>query len=563
MIVENVGLAFGEILHAKTLMLMLVGVAGGLIAGAIPGFTIAMAVVLTLPFTFSMPAPQGLATMVSVLVGGLSGGLMAGILTGIPGTPSSVATTFDGFPMARKGRPGLALGLGVWSSFFGGIISAILLVTLAPQLAKVGLEFQPWDFFMLVMFALTITASLSGKHLLKGLIAGALGLFVRTVGEDEAVGMPRFDFGSEVLLSGFDFIAVLIGLFAFSQLLNDVRDTSLARKSLSEKGTIQARIEHWAAIKEIMRHKLLLLRSALIGTFTGILPGAGGSVANILAYDQARKASKEPEKFGTGTSEGIISPESSNNATEGGALIILMALGIPGDVTAAVMLGALLIHDIIPSPTFIAEEPVLAYSIFIAFFLANFIMIAMQSGMLRVFILVTKIRMYMLASVILGFCGIGVFALNNVDSDLWTLLWFGILGFILRHFGFPLAPMILGVVLGNYAELNLARAMAITTDLSPFVTRPWALFFLIVALFSAIFPWFQAVRGKAKWTLFYLPGACFAVTLPLAMMAVQNSSVPRGVIAVIVCAFGAYTLWKRAQSGWKLEAYNGHELKEG
>ncbi len=563
MIIENVGLAFGEILNVTTLMLMLVGVAAGLIAGAIPGFTIAMAVVLTLPFTFSMPATQGLATMIAVLVGGLSGGLMAGILTGIPGTPSSVATTFDGFPMARGGKPGLALGLGVWSSFFGGIISAVLLVTLAPQLAKVGLEFQPWDFFMLVMFALTITASLSGKHLIKGLIAGALGLFVRTVGEDEAVGMPRFDFGSEMLLSGFDFIAVLIGLFAFSQLLNDVRDPVLARKSLSEKGTIQARIEHWAAVKEIMGRKLLLLRSSLIGTFTGILPGAGGSVANILAYDQARKASKEPERFGKGTPEGIIAPESSNNATEGGALIILMALGIPGDVTAAVMLGALLIHDIIPSPTFIAEEPVLAYSIFISFFLANFIMLGMQSGMLRVFILVTKIRMYMLASVILGFCGIGVFALNNVDTDLWTLLWFGILGFIMRHFGFPLAPMILGVVLGNYAELNLSRAMAITTDISPFFTRPWSLFFMIIAVFSAMFPWFQAVRGKSKWTLFYLPAACFALTLPLAMMAVQNDSLPRGVIAVIVAAFGAYTLWKRAKGGWKLDAYDGHDLKEG
>jgi putative tricarboxylic transport membrane protein len=367
MIIENIMLAFGEVLTVKTMLLMTLGVAGGLIAGAIPGFTIAMAIVLTLPFTFSMPPSQGLATMVSVLVGGLSGGLMAGILTGIPGTPSSVATTFDGFPMARKGKPGLALGLGVWSSFCGGMISAVLLVTLAPQLARVGLEFQPWDYFMLVMFALTITASLAGKNLIKGLMAGALGLLVRTVGEDEAVGMARFDFGSEMLLGGFDFIAVLIGLFAFSQLLNDVRDPVAARKSLSEAGTIQARIEHRGAIREIAKRWTIVLRSAFIGTFTGILPGAGGSVANILAYDQAKKASRHPEKFGTGIPDGVIAPESSNNAVEGGALITMMALGIPGDVTTAVMLGALLIHDVVPSPTFISEEPVLAYSIFIAF----------------------------------------------------------------------------------------------------------------------------------------------------------------------------------------------------
>jgi len=556
LIIENIIAASGAILTGKTLLLMLVGVAGGLIAGAIPGFTIAMAVVLTLPFTFSMPPEQGLATMVSVLVGGLSGGLMAGILTGIPGTPSSVATTFDGFPMARRGKPGLALGIGVWSSFCGGMISAVCLVTMAPQLARVGLEFQPWDYFMLVMFALTITASLAGKHLVKGLIAGAVGLLVRTIGEDEAAGMARFDFGTETLLQGFDFIAVLIGLFAFSQLLSDVRDPKLARKSLAEKGGVKVRIEHRRAIAEIAKRWPVVVRSSLIGVFTGILPGAGGSVANILAYDQAKKASKIPEKFGTGIAEGIIAPESSNNAVEGGALIILMALGIPGDVTAAVMLGALLIHDVVPSPSFIADEPVLAYSIFIAFFLATFMMVGLQSFMLRVFVLATKIRMYVLASIILGFCGIGVFALNNVTFDLWTLLWFGILGFIMRQFGFPLAPMILGVVLGNIAELNLARAMAITDDITPFFTRPWALFFLVIALFSAAFPLFQAQRGRQLWTLFYLPATCFAAAVPLYLM----GGVPRPVLATIVVGYGAYVLWRRWRSGWALTALTDHEL---
>jgi len=558
-IVENIIAAFGEIATAQTLLLMLVGVAGGLIAGAIPGFTIAMAVVLTLPFTFGMPPSQGLATMVSVLVGGLSGGLMAGILTGIPGTPSSVATTFDGFPMARRGKPGLALGIGVWSSFCGGIISAILLVTLSPQLARIGLEFNPWDYFMLVMFALTITASLAGRHLVKGLIAGVIGLLVRTVGEDEAVGMARFDFGSDALLQGFDFIAVLIGVFAFSQLLRDVRDPEAAKKSLTDRGAVQVKIEHMAAIREIAKRWTIVLRSALIGVFTGILPGAGGSIANILAYDQAKKASKHPEEFGTGIPDGIIAPESSNNAVEGGALITLMALGIPGDVTAAVMLGALLIHDVIPSPTFIAEEPVLAYSIFIAFFVATFMMLGLQSFMLRVFVLVTKIRVYMLAAIIFGFCGIGVFAINNVEFDLWTLLWFGILGFVMRHFGFPLAPMILGVVLGNIAELNLARAMAITTDISPFFTRPWSLFFLTIAIFSALFPLFQAHRSRFKWTLGYMPVACFAVSVPLFMM----GGIVRPILGVLVVAIGGIVLWRRARSGWRLADADGQSYVEG
>ena len=545
MVFENLMLAFAEIANIYTVLLMFIGVGAGLLAGSIPGFTIAMAVVLTLPFTFSMPPAQGLATMISVLVGGLSGGLMSGILTGIPGTPSSVATTFDGFPLARKGQPGFALGLGVWSSFCGGMISAVMLVLFAPQLARVGLEFQPWDFFMLVMFALTVTASLAGRHLIKGLIAGALGLLIRTVGEDEAVGMARFDFGSDALLGGFDFIAVLIGLFAFSQLLADVRDPVAARRSLTDRGNIHVRIEHWQAIKALAKRWVTVVRSALIGVFVGILPGAGGSIANILAYDQAKKASKDPDSFGKGNPEGVIAPESSNNAVEGGALTPLMALGIPGDVTAAIMLGALLIHDVVPSPSFIAEEPVLAYSIFIAFFCANFIMLAMQSVMLRVFVLVTRIRMYMLAAVILGFSSIGVFALNNITFDIWTLFWFGILGFLMRQFGFPLAPMILGVVLGNIAELNLSRAFAITTDLSPFITRPWSLFFLTIAIFSAVFPWFQQARAENRpWTRFYAPALLISVTLPLAMM----GGTFRPVLATVAFLSGCFLIYRAVKT---------------
>ena len=368
-----------------------------------------------------------------------------------------------------------------------------------------------------------------------------MGLLVRTVGEDEAVGVGRFDFGSDYLLSGFDFIAVLIGLFAFSQLLSDVRDPAKARTALTDRGHVQIRIEHRRAIAELWKRKAVVIRSALIGMFTGILPGAGGSIANILAYDQAKKASKEPETFGTGNPEGVIAPETSNNAVEGGALTPLISLGIPGDVTAAIMLGALLIHDIVPGPTFIQEEPVLVYSIFIAFFAANFIMLGMQSGMLRVFVLVTKIRMYMLASVILGLATIGVFALNNSADDLYTLFWFGVLGFVMRMFGFPLAPMILGVVLGNIAELNLARALAIDTDLTLFVTRPWAMFFAIVAVFSAAFPWYQKQRTLgAPWTRWYAPAMLVAVALPLSLM----DGWFRPTLAIVAVALAAFLGWR-------------------
>ena len=557
MIIDNVIAAFGVVFEIETLALMVLGVAAGLITGAIPGFTITMAVVLTLPFTFGMSAVQGLATMIGVFVGGLSGGLMAGILTGIPGTPSSVATTFDGFPMARKGQPGLALGIGVWSSFCGGVLSAIVLMTLAPQLARIGLEFGPWDYFCLVLFALTICASLAGKSLLKGLIAGALGVFVATMGEDDINGVARFDFGIDALRQGFAFLPVLVGLFAFSQLLSDVQDSVKARKPLMPKGAKAVKVEHRRAIAEIIQRWKVVLRSVLIGVFTGILPGAGGSVANILAYDQAKKASRYPEKFGTGIADGIVAPESSNNATEGGALITMMALGIPGDVVTAVMLGALLIHDVVPSPSFIGDEPVLAYSIFLAFFFAHFIMVGLQAICLRVFVLVTRLRMYVLAAVILAYCAIGIFALNNVAFDLWTLFIFGVVGLTMRTLGFPLAPMILGVVLGHIAELNLSRAVASSDDLTLFFTRPWSLFFLTLGTFSMLFPWYQKDRGTAKWTLFYPSLMAFALTPALFLM----GGVVRPILGTSLLAFGTYLLWRHARNGWTVEAVSERDAR--
>lgn len=561
MIIDNIILAVQELATIKTLVLMAVGTVAGLIAGAIPGFTIAMAVVLTLPFTFGMPPAQGLATMIGVFVGGLSGGLMSGILIGIPGTPSSVATTFDGFPMARGGKPGLALGLGVWSSFFGGIISAVLLVTLAPQLARIGLEFQPWDYFALIMFALTIAASLAGENLIKGLIAAAFGLLVATIGEDSINGIARFNFGSDALKQGFDFLPVLIGLFAFSQLLSDIQDRVRARQALTEAGAVSARIEHRKAAVQVLRNWVNLVRSAFIGVFTGILPAAGSTISNILAYDQAKKASKSPEKFGTGHVEGIVAPESANNATAGGALITMMALGIPGDIVTAVMLGALLIHDVIPSPSFISDTPVLAYAIFIAFFVANFLMLILQSGALRLFVLVTKVRMYILASIILAYCGIGIFALNNVAFDMWTLFWFGIVGYIMRNLGFPLAPMILGVVLGRIAELWLSRATAISTEITPFFTHPWSLFFIILSLFSLFFSAYQTQRGRKTWTIFFTPALLAVLSIPMFMMI----GTVRPILGGVLLAGSAYLMFKVYRRGWKVDPADaeGHTLKEG
>ena len=499
MVFDNVLGALDVLANGHAFLLMAVGVAAGLIAGAIPGFTIAMAVVLTLPFTFNMPPHLGLATMVSVLVGGLSGGLMAGILTGIPGTPSSVATTFDGFPMARNGEPGLALGIGVWSSFCGGIISAVLLMTMAPQLAQIGLEFNPWGYFMLVIFALTITASLAGKNMVKGLIAGALGLLVRTVGEDEAAGMARFDFGSDGLLGGFDFIAVLIGLFAFSQLLNDVRDPEKAKKSLTQQSNMQVRIEHRRAIAEILKRWQIVIRSSLIGVFTGILPGAGGPIAAFISYDYSKKLSKKGAAFGDGVPEGIAAPESANNAVTGGALIPMMTLGIPGDPVTAILIGALLVHGLAPGPLLFIEQGDFAYSIIFSFFWANIFNLFIALASLRLLVKVLALPRSLLMPSIALLCVVGAYALRNNFFDVYVMFFFGLLGLAMRWLDMPVVPLLLALVLGKPLEEHLRATLSSTQgDVMVFFTSPLSLLFLCMAVVSIIWSFAAEHRKRPK-----------------------------------------------------------------
>lgn len=557
MIIENIGLAAAQVFEFHNLGLMLIGVFFGIIAGAIPGFTVTMAVVLSLPFTFGMEPVSGLSTMLGIYVGGLSGGLISGMLMGIPGTPASVATTFDGFPAVRNGKAGYALGLGVWSSFFGGLFGALVLATLAPSIALIGLEFEPWAVFSLIIFALTITASLAGDNMVKGLIAGNFGLLFAALGAEEINAIDRLHFGIEDLSAGFAYLPVLIGLFAFSQLLGDIEDPKVAKASLMEKTDIKVKIEHWNAVRTIARSWVNVLRSSFIGVFIGVLPAAGSSISNILAYDQAKKASDHPETFGTGEPQGIIAPEAANNATAGGALTTMMALGIPGSPLCAIMLGALLIHNVVPSPVFISEQPVLAYAIFTAFFVAHFMMIGMQTFALNAFLYITRVPMYTMAAVILVYCAIGTFALNNSPFDMWTLFWFGLLGYLMKKFGFPLAPVILGVVLGDLAELNLNRAWTISEDVSLFVTQPWSLFFLLLAAFSTLFPWYQKFRGKRTWTLAFMPLMLMCLSVPLFMM---NTPIRMG-IGIVMIGLGAWLLWRSHRTGWAVDAADTVEHK--
>ncbi|GEN24337.1 tripartite tricarboxylate transporter permease [Halomonas cupida] len=474
-----------QLFTISTMATMLLGVVAGVIASAIPGFTITMAIVLTLPLTFAMPPLQGVATMLAVYVGGYSGGLISAALLGIPGTPSSVATTFDAFPMARAGQPGRALALGIWASFFGALISAIVLMVAAPPLALVAVKLGAWEYFSLIIFAMTVVASLVGKSMLKGLLSGLLGLFIATVGSDPMMGVPRFTFDSDLLANGFPFLVVLIGIFAVSQLMSEVEDADdvASGRPMMPK---EVSFRPMDGMRETLSYPVNLIRSSFVGVFIGAVPGAGGSIANLLAYDQARRASKHPETFGTGTPEGVIASESGNSATSGGGLIPMIALGIPGSAVDAVLMASLMVHGIGVGPRLILDHGDLVYGMFMAMLVAAAMVLVVCLFSMRLFLRVTAIPRSIIVPVVLVCCVIGAFALNNRITDIYLLLGVGAFGYLLSKLDYPLAPLVLGVILGPIAESNLRRALMSDDNWMLFLTRPISLALLVLAAVSIL-----------------------------------------------------------------------------
>jgi putative tricarboxylic transport membrane protein len=491
--------AVQDILHFKYLLPLFLGTLVGVVGGALPGITNTMAVIMVLPFTFGLEPLQGLATMIGVYIGGESGGLITSCLLGIPGKPSSIATMFDGFPMSRKGEPGRALWLGIWASFFGGLLGAIFLVGATGPLASLALEFGPWEYFSLFIFALSMVAGLTGASITKGLLSGSIGLVITVMGNDPVMGHARLTLGIPWLEGGIPFLPVLIGVFAFAQIMSDMEKVRAGGIDPTANVAVpKLVVSHAKVIWEILSRPVLLLWTSFIGLLIGVLPAIGGSAANVMAYDQAKKFSKHPEKFGTGTPEGIIASEAANNSNVGGSLVTIMAFGIPGDAVTAVMLGALTIHGIQPGPLFISQEPKLAYGIFAAYIVAHFLMVLILFVGVRWFIKVVMVPKSILVPVILVLCVVGAYALGNTMATIYVLLVFGIMGYLMVKAGLPLAPLILGVILGDQIEINLVRA--IMTDSSPwqFFLRPisGALLFLSVA--SVVFALWQHRRHRLK-----------------------------------------------------------------
>ncbi|TMI03600.1 MAG: tripartite tricarboxylate transporter permease [Betaproteobacteria bacterium] len=475
------------------LLPLFLGTLAGVVGGALPGVTITMTIIVVLPFTFGLDPLQGLAAMTGVYVGGSAGGLVTAVLLGIPGTPAAIATVFDGHPMAKKGEPGRAIWLGVWASFFGGLLGGVFLIGATAPLAAIALQFGPWEFFSLFILAVSMVAGLTEASLLKGLIAGGLGLIVTVLGSDPVMGQDDFVKG------GIEFLPVLIGVFAFAQIMGEIeRSGGKAQPAGSLERSVRLTVSHAKVIWEILSRPFQLLWFAFVGVLIGVLPAIGASAASMMAYDQAKKISRRPEKFGSGIPEGIIASESSNNANVGGSLVTIMAFGIPGDSVTAVMLGALTIHGIQSGPLFISQNPQLAYGIFAAYLLAHPIMVLILALGARWMLRIVTLPKAALFPVVLVLCVIGAYALNNTMANVYVLLVFGVLGYLMVKFGFPLAPFILGVILGDQIEINLVRS--IMTDSNPwlFITRPISGGLLLASVLSVLFALWQHRRVQKR-----------------------------------------------------------------
>ncbi len=473
------------------------GVAIGIVFGSIPGLTAAMAVALCLPLTFGVDPVTGLCLLCGLFVGGISGGLIAACLLNIPGTPSSIATTFDGHPLTMRGEAGRAMGIGILYSFIGLLFGMVVLVFMAPVVARFALRFGPFEYFSVAVFSLMLVAGLSGKDLAKGIATALLGLVAAMVGLAPHDSVKRFTMGIPALDGGFNLLAVLTGIFAISEILKEAE----ARKGGDALTVPPFSMPGFFGLRagEFRQQFGNMLRSAGIGVTIGILPGIGGATSNLLAYSAARDSSKHPEKFGTGVIDGLVASETANNATIAGAMVTLIALGIPGDSVTAMMLGGFIIHGIQPGPLLLQTNGDLIYALFVALFIANFAMLVLEYYGIRIFARLLQVPKAYLFPVIIVMCVVGAYGVNNRVFDAVSLLGFGLFGYGMIKCKFPVTPFILGFVLGPIIEEKLRTGlMSSNNDLTPLLTRPISAFFLISAAAYLVYIAWRAHRKGGK-----------------------------------------------------------------
>jgi putative tricarboxylic transport membrane protein len=484
------------VFQPEILLLIIAGVIIGNIFGCIPGLNAPIAIALALPITFVLDSFQSMALIMGLYMGCVAGGLVSAILLKIPGTAANVATTFDGYPMAMKGKATDALSFGSFASLVGGIISSLFLLLLAPLLANIALQFGPWEYFGTGLLALILVCSLMGNKMLKGLIAVCIGLLFTCVGLSPVDGIAlRYTFGSTAIESGFNLIVVIIGVFAIPEIIN----ASGKMDESVQHTTVEKRKFYVPSFATIKRNMKVMISGSFLGTFIGILPGMGGGAASLISYEQAKKTSKHPELYGTGYEEGIFCCESANNATTGGALIPMLALGVPGDTASAVIMGALMLQGITPGPLLSMNNPVLFRSIILIVFVANIFMWLFQASTIRFMAKIAIVPKYILFPIVTMFCVAGTISIRNNPFDLAYLMAFGIIGYILDKNDYPLAPFILSFILGSFIEGNLRRAITYYGSFKQCLVQPSiGTLFFILACILPILSFYLRKRNKNK-----------------------------------------------------------------
>jgi putative tricarboxylic transport membrane protein len=488
-VLENLALGFGLVFQWENLLAILIGGAVGYFAGVLPGLSAGMAIALLLPFTFTLEPLTSLIFLTALYVAAEYGGSITAITINVPGEPGSAPICFDGYPLAKKGFPAKALGISMAASLFGGLFSTVCLILVAVPVANMALKFGPAEYFALGIFGLSMVASLGGKSWIKGFIGVGFGMMLTTIGIDPVSGTSRYAFDVN-LFEGIPLIPVLVGLFAISEVfmtLEEMGEGDLPRPKVS--GALPT-------MKEIFSTNGAMLRGSIIGFIIGVIPGAGKSIASFIAYGEQKRSSKTPEKYGTGALEGIAAPEAANNSVVGGALVPLLSLGIPGSAAAAVLIGAFTIQGLQPGPLLFAKEPGIVYGIFASMLLGNFVMLLMGVLGIPLWTKVVGVPKKAFTPIILAMVIFAAFAESNNTFQMWLALIFGCIGYLMRKYDFPVAPVVLAVVLGEMIETAFRRSLLISDgSMSIFVTRPIAAVIIFISLASI---GYQIYRGLKK-----------------------------------------------------------------
>lgn len=481
--------AFETVFTFKMISLIFGGSALGIVVGALPGLSATMGMALMLPVTFYMPPSEGILMLLGLYTGAVFGGAYSAILLNIPGAPPSVMTSLDGYPMAQRGEAGRAISLATVGSALGGIAGVIALIIIAPILARFALRFGPAEYAVLAVFGLSAIVAVSGKSLARGFAGVSLGVLLSTVGMDNFTNVSRFTFGSIELMSGINFIPVVIGLFGLAEVISQILESA-------KEGVIYKTVAHLFLSKsDFVKVLKGFLPASLIGIVIGVLPGAGGTIASIISYNHAVQSSKEPEKFGEGAPEGIIAAETANNASVGGAMVPLLTLGVPGSSPAAILLGALLIHNLRPGPTLFTTQPLLIDTIFVGLLVAQFSLLLWGFATAKIAPWILAVRREVMLPAIALLCVVGSFALKNSFFDVGIMLVSGVAGFFLNKLGIKPGTIILGLILGPMFENNLRSTIEISGIL-PVFTSPICIALWILTAIMILYPICRMLKLK-------------------------------------------------------------------